>query len=145
MKNYLLPVFLFLLSTQLIHAQFPTLSLSEYITGLDRPVEITHAGDGSNRLFIIEQDGRIRIFDQNTNTLLATPFLDITSIVRCCGERGLLGLAFHPDYANNGRFFVNYTSRSRPGINNGTSIIAEYLNPDPPSNTMEAISETILL
>lgn len=78
--------------------------------GLNRPVAVRHAGDGSDRVFIIEKPGRIRIFDLNTNTLLTTPFLAIEGDVDDGGnEQGLLGLAFHPDYASNGFFYVNYT------------------------------------
>ena len=77
--------------------------------GLVKPVGMANAGDGSGRLFILEQGGRIRIWQ--SGSLLDDPFLDLTSRVDCCGERGLLGLAFHPDYAHNGYFFVNYTER----------------------------------
>lgn len=66
--------------------------------------DITHAGD--NRLFIVEQGGRISIFENGA--LLPTPFLDISAEVASCNECGLLGLEFHPDYATNGQFFVNY-------------------------------------
>jgi glucose/arabinose dehydrogenase len=75
--------------------------------GLDRPVGMADAGDGSGRLFILEQTGQIRIWQ--TGSLLTEPFLDLRGTVACCGERGLLGLAFHPDYAHNGYFYVNYT------------------------------------
>ncbi|MGE5603210.1 MAG: PQQ-dependent sugar dehydrogenase [Nitrososphaerales archaeon] len=67
--------------------------------------EITHAGD--SRLFVTEQRGAIRIVQDGK--LLSTPFLDIRGQVVCCGEQGLLGLAFHPNYAGNGYFYVNYT------------------------------------
>jgi len=71
----------------------------ELITGLAQPVFITHAGDNSQRLFIVERAGRIRIF--KSGTLLATPFLDIHAIVNSTGgEQGLLALAFHPKLAN---------------------------------------------
>jgi hypothetical protein len=93
-----------------------TVNLQPVVTsGLSSPVFMTHSGDA--RLFVVEQPGRIRIV--NGGSLLATPFLDIRSIVSCCGERGLLGLAFHPDYATNGRFFVYYTN------NGGSLVIAE--------------------
>jgi glucose/arabinose dehydrogenase len=75
--------------------------------GLDRPVGLADAGDGSERLFIIEQAGLIRIWQ--AGELLPEPFLDLSRQVACCGERGLLGLAFHPDYVTNGYFYVNYT------------------------------------
>ena len=73
----------------------------------------THAGDGSGRLFVVEQPGRIRIV--KNGVLLGTPFLNIlTADVRTGGERGLLSLAFHPIYATNGYFYVMYTA-PRPG------------------------------
>jgi glucose/arabinose dehydrogenase len=74
-------------------------------SGLSAVTNITHAGD--SRLFVTEQDGRIRAVQGGQ--LLPTPFLDISARVACCGERGLLGLAFHPSYASNGYFYVNYT------------------------------------
>jgi glucose/arabinose dehydrogenase len=83
------------------------LGLSQVVTGLSRPVALTAAGDGSGRLFVVEQAGSIRII--KGGTLLATPFLDIHTKVSCCGERGLLGLAFHPSFATNRRFYVFYT------------------------------------
>lgn len=78
-------------------------------SGLDVPTAVRNADDGSNRLFICERRGRILIYDLNAKTLLPTPFLDITSEVEISnGEEGLLGLAFDPDYSNNGHFYVNY-------------------------------------
>lgn len=77
-------------------------------SGLTKPVYVTHSGDNSNRLFIVENSGKIRVFKDDK--LLSTPFLDIEDRVRLKGrETGLLGMAFHPDYINNGRFFLNYT------------------------------------
>lgn len=91
------------------------LQLVPVATQLTRPVAARHAGDGSGRLFIVEQPGRILILDQ-TDTLLATPFLDITSAVDNTGnEQGLLGLEFDPDFASNGFFYVNYTYDPGPG------------------------------
>jgi glucose/arabinose dehydrogenase len=89
------------------------------VSGLNRPVDIQSAGDGSGRLFIVDQTGRIRIVQDGQ--LLPTPFLDIISKIRSQGsEQGLLGLAFHPNYAKNGQFFVNYTDRQ------GNTVIARY-------------------
>lgn len=102
------------------------LSLSELTTNLDNPISAAHAGDGSGRLFVVEQGGEIRIFDTNTDSLIGTPFLDIQTEVFSLldggggNEQGLLGLAFHPDYANNGRFFVNYTN------SDWHTVVAEY-------------------
>ena len=79
------------------------LSLELVAGGFSRPVVLSHAGDGSGRLFVVEQQGRIRIVGGGV-------FLDIASLVDSSGnEQGLLGLAFHPDHANNGYFYVNYT------------------------------------
>ncbi len=82
--------------------------------GLDHAVFVTHAPNDPDRLFIVEKQGRIKILDLTTNMLLATPFLDIDSLVggglSSGDERGLLGLAFHPDYQSNGFFYVNYTN-----------------------------------
>jgi len=93
------------------------------VSGIDRPVFMTHAGDGSGRIFIIEQEGAIRIVDTD-GTLLPTPFIDIDPIVgggtSGGNEQGLLGLAFHPDYANNGKFYLNYINTS------GDTRIVEY-------------------
>ena len=93
-----------------------TITLQTYVTGLNSAVEITHCGD--NRLFVVQQGGLIRIIQNNA--LLATPFLNISSLTTSSGEQGLLGLAFHPNYATNGQFFVNYTNLS------GDTVIARY-------------------
>jgi glucose/arabinose dehydrogenase len=95
-----------------------TLGLVSVKAGFTQPVAIASAGDGSGRLFVVEQAGRIRII--RNGTLLAAPFLDISARVSCCGERGLLGLAFHPSYRSNGRFYVYYTDTG------GSLVIAEY-------------------
>lgn len=89
-------------------------------TGLSRPVYVTAAPGDDTRLFVVEQHtGNIRIFDRGTNSLLATPFLNVTGL-STGNEQGLLGLAFDPGYAANGRFFVNYTDSG------GTTRIAQY-------------------
>ncbi len=86
---------------------------------LENPLFLTHAGDGTARLFVVEQPGRIRILDQGV--LIPSPFLDITDRVLSGGERGLLGLAFHRDFRRNGRLFVNYTRKP-----DGATVVAEY-------------------
>ncbi len=101
-------------------AKVPKIELQRVINGLTRPVYLTHAGDNSGRLFIVEQPGRILIFQDGA--LRTTPFLDIRSKVSFGGERGLLSVAFHPKYASNGRFFVNYT-RSEKGLK---TVISEF-------------------
>jgi hypothetical protein len=88
-------------------------------SGLSSPVFVGNAGDGTNRLFIVEQGGVIRVLQPGSST--PTAFLDVHAKVVAGGEQGLLGLAFHPQYAANGRFFVYYT---RAG--DGTIVIAEH-------------------
>ncbi|MFT5229219.1 MAG: glucose/arabinose dehydrogenase [Urechidicola sp.] len=92
-------------------------TLTEVSDDFDDVVDISHAGD--SRLFIVEQGGTIRIMNDDY-TSNATPFLNINSLTNGGGEQGLLGLAFHPDYANNGFFYVNYTN------NSGDTRIARY-------------------
>jgi glucose/arabinose dehydrogenase len=87
-----------------------TIHLRAVVEGLDGPVVVTTAGDGSGRFFIAEQSGRIRVFDGAQ--LLDRPFLDLSALVSRGNEQGLLGLAFHPAFETNGLFYVNYTDRS---------------------------------
>ncbi len=106
------------------------LMLTEITTDLTNPVSLANAGDGSKRLFIVEQEGVIKIYDTASETLLPTPFLDIQGDVYSLkdpqggNEQGLLGLAFHPDYATNGLFYVNYTSN--PASNTWHTVVAEF-------------------
>ena len=103
-------------------------------SGLASPVAITHAGDA--RLFITLQGGRVLIF--NNGSLLQRPFLDISSRITSGNERGLLSIAFHPDYASNGFFYAYFTDRS------GDVVIARYsVSADP--NVADEASEAILL
>jgi hypothetical protein len=88
-------------------------------SGLASPTFVGNAGDGSHRLFILEQPGIVRVLQPGTST--ATVFLDVRAKIVSGGEQGLLGLAFHPQYSINGRFFLYYT---RAG--DGTLVIAEY-------------------
>ncbi|MFI5236574.1 MAG: PQQ-dependent sugar dehydrogenase, partial [Ignavibacteriales bacterium] len=82
---------------------FPNLTFSS-------PVFLTHSGDGTDRNFVVEQSGRIKVFPNSSNVLAAKEYLNITDRVSSGGEKGLLGLAFHPDYETNGYFYVNYTN-----------------------------------
>ncbi len=119
----------------------PQIQLQLVVPGLSQPVYVTHAGDGSGRLFIVEQAGVIRIF--KNGALLTTPFLDITSRVLSGGEQGLLSVAFHPQYSSNGRFFVNYTATATGLGTPFKSVIAEYhvslTNPDVADPTTERV------
>jgi len=96
------------------------LTLDEVIAGgFSAPVQVTHAGDGTGRLFVVEQGGKIRII--KNKAVLPTPFLDLTARLVCCGERGLLGLSFHPAYASNGYFYVDYTRQP-----DGATVVARF-------------------
>lgn len=86
----------------------PEIALQAIVTGLSDPLYLTHAGDRSGRLFVVEQAGVIRII--RDGRVQPTPFLDIRDRVTSGGEMGLLSVAFHPRFATNGRFFVNYTT-----------------------------------
>ncbi len=112
------------------------INLVQVASGFSQPVDIKHAGDA--RLFIVERTGRIKIIDED-GTTLPTLFLDIVAQTNDNpNERGLLGLEFHPDYANNGYFYVNYTK------NNGDTRISRFsVSSDP--NVADAGSELILL
>jgi glucose/arabinose dehydrogenase len=95
------------------------LALEPLAEGLDTPVGITYAPDGSGRLYVLERAGRVRVIEAN-GTLRPEPFVDLSARILSGGERGLLGIAFHPDYADNGRLFVHY---SRAG--DGGTVVSE--------------------
>ena len=115
----------------------PTVDLQLVTSNVTNPVYITHAGDGSGRLFIVEQTGRIKIF--NGTNLLAAPFLNISPMTLFSGEQGLLSMAFHPGYATNGCFYVYFTNTA------GTTNIVARFTASPPSgdsvstNTMQVL------
>ncbi len=118
--------------------------------GLAAPLVARHAGDGSRRLFIAEQDGIIRVWDGEQ--LLPTPFLDISGPVQSGGEQGLLGLDFDPDFENNGFFYVSYNF-DPPGANpdncfgdpaSGVTRVSRFgLTADP--NVADPASELVLI
>ncbi len=122
-----------------------TIQLERVARGLHAPTVLTNARDGSNRLFVGEQTGAIFIIENGI--LLSTPFLDlsekIVNVNPIYDERGLLGLVFHPEYENNGRFFVYYSApKSEPGIDH-ESIVAEYhVSADP--NRADPTSERVV-
>ena len=111
---------------------FPNLTFS-------RPVDFQVAGDGSGRIFVVEQAGRIKVFNNRSDIGSADTFLDITSRVNDAGyEEGLLGLAFHPRYSTNGYFFVNYTTSS-------STVVARYsVDPNAPDRALPG-SESVIL
>ncbi len=113
-----------------------TIAFQLAYSGFSRPVDISDPEDGTDRLFIVEQEGIIKIIENGN--VLATPFLNITSKVQCCGERGLLGLVFHPNYEVNGYFFVNYIDEDR------NTVIARF-SVSGDANIADALSEVELI
>lgn len=113
------------------------IAVRQVISGLADPVFVTHAGDGSQRLFVVEKPGIIRILANGE--LLAQPLLDITDRVRSSGfEQGLLGLAFPPDFTDSGYFFVNYTGRD------GRTVVSRFQVGSDPDRADAASEFTIL-
>ncbi|MFN8469974.1 MAG: PQQ-dependent sugar dehydrogenase [Caldilineaceae bacterium] len=111
--------------------------LEPLVEDLEQPLFVTHAGDGSGRIFIVEKVGRIRIVEDGK--LLDTPFLDITDKVSLSSEQGLLGLAFTPDYPTSGTFYVNYTNKI------GDTVIARYSVSGDDPNRADPASELPIL
>jgi glucose/arabinose dehydrogenase len=105
-------------------------------TGFTNPLDIQQAGDGSGRLFVVEQAGRIKIIQNGS--VLGTPYLDVSSEVVSGGEEGLLGLAFHPNFTNNGCFYVNYTSTKNGKLQ---TFISEFHATTASANTVNAVTE----
>lgn len=108
----------------------------------DFPVDITHSNDGTNRLFVVEQAGVIKVFENKRTTANASLFLDIRNKVSYGGEAGLLGLAFHPDYRRNGYFYLNYTTKAAGKLQ--TVIVRYRVSASNPSQADPA-SEKVLL
>jgi sugar lactone lactonase YvrE/glucose/arabinose dehydrogenase len=123
-----------------------TVTTERLVTGLSRPVAIANAGDGSGRLFVIEKnEGRVRII--KNGQLLPRAFLDIKNKIDANGnEKGLLGIAFHPDYKTNGIFYVNYTAPKDTGASgdNVTKITRFKVSANNPDIADES-SETLII
>ena len=123
--KHILSLFVFCFFLISLNAQIqyvPRLSVTGTVT------DITHAGDGSNRIFVASKSGIISIFDQNYNP--QGTLLNISTLIATDGEKGLLGLAFHPSFASNGHFFVNYNPT---GTNH--TVIARFTATVPSANT----------
>jgi len=118
-------------------AQTPEIRLVRIATGVSAPTDIQGPGDGSGRLFFVQQNGIVRVF--RDGQLAATPFLDITSRTRGGGEQGLLGLAFPPGFNTKQYFYVNYTDR------NGDTVVARYRVPVGRPDQADAASEEVIL
>ncbi|MGH2729799.1 MAG: PQQ-dependent sugar dehydrogenase, partial [Actinomycetota bacterium] len=112
------------------------LSLEVVAEGLAEPLAIIDPGDGSDRLFVVEQDGLIKIL--RGGHVSEQPFLDLSAFTEGVGEQGLLGLAFHPDYSSNGRFFVDYTDL------NGDTVVAEYRASEDPERADSSSARVLL-
>lgn len=122
-------------------AQDTTYDLTPVAEGFNRPLYITNAGDDSGRLFVLEQAGLIRIVQDGA--VLATPFMDLSDrvsqdVLRSYSERGLLGLAFHPNYVENGEFFVHYSNNT-----DGGTVISRFMVTED-ANIGDPASEEIL-
>jgi glucose/arabinose dehydrogenase len=115
---------------------WPSIELASIVGGLNAPVHITNASDGHNRLFVVERVGNIRIVKDGA--LLVTPFLDIRDRVQSGGEEGLLSVAFPPDYATKGHFYVYYTNH------NGDNQVSRFhISVDP--DIADPLSEELIL
>ncbi len=118
-------------------AQDPKPALAPFATGFSQPIDITHAGDKTGRLFVNEKTGKIIALNADGSRI--GTFLDLSALITTDGERGLLGLAFAPDYATSGRFYVNYTNRQ------GNTTIARYRVSAADPNVADAASGEVLL
>jgi len=118
-------------------AGLPRFSLERHAEGLALPVQVTHAGDGSGRIFVVEQEGTVRIVRDGVTD--EAPFLDISPRVRCCGERGLLNIAFPPGYADKQHFYVSYTDRA------GDTVISRFTTTADPDRADPESEEVVLL
>ena len=140
MRLLYLIALLFVLLPGSLFAQ-PKLVLQPFATGFIGPLGVAHAEDG--RLFIVQQRGLIRIVD-STGAVLPQPFLDLRNKVSQSGsEKGLLGLAFHPNYAQNGYFYVNYTREG--GGAGGTTVVSRFSMVPGTPNRADSLSEVVLL
>jgi glucose/arabinose dehydrogenase len=104
--------------------------------GFVQPLTITHAGDGTDRLFVVEQRGTVQVVRDG---VVAGRFLDLQARTRAQGERGLLGLAFHPAYAENGRLFVHYSDTR------GATVLSELRADPPDADLVDPATERVLL
>jgi len=117
-------------------AEEVSVTLEPVAEGLEQPTGVTNAGDGSGRLFVTQQTGQARVIEGGE--VRETPFLDLSDEVSTGGERGLLDLEFHPDYAENGRFFVHYSDLQ------GDTVVSEFRVSEDP-NVADPNSERVLL
>jgi glucose/arabinose dehydrogenase len=117
---------------------WPEISLNLLYSGFTSPVYATNADDGSNRLFIVEQQGKIILIKDSS--IITTPFLDITSQILSGGEKGLFSVAFSPDYSDKGYFYVSYTRKP-----DGASVVSRFMVDPENADGALASSEEIIL
>jgi len=122
---------------------WPQISLSRVAGGFIQPVHVAHAGDRSDRIFVVEQAGRIRILDNGV--VLPSPFLDISAKLVCCGEQGLLSVAFPPGFASKGYFYVNYTGVPVAPAVVAPTVVARYRVSAGNANVADPASEEVIL
>ena len=113
--------------------------LASVLSGLSDPVDLQMPPDASDRIFVVEQAGVVRVIQ--SGVLLATPFIDNRARVTAGGETGLLGIAFHPDYATNHRFFLSYTRTVSGQLQ---SVVAEYLTSAGDPNSADTAERIVL-
>lgn len=115
----------------------PEVGLERVVTGLERPTLVTHPGDGSGRLFVLEQPGRVRVVEGGQ--LDPEPYLDLTDRIASGGERGLLGLAVAPDFPTSGELYVSYTDTA------GDSVLERFTAHEPRTDRPDPDAGTVLL
>src|ERR1700730_12485804 len=135
-RNFCLVILFFFCRT--MTAQVPNIEFQSAINSLVSVTDIVNAGDGSNRLFVVSREGTIKVYDQSLTFL--GDFLNVSEVNSYGGERGLLSMAFHPDYSTNGYFYVYYT-----GGGNGDITLARYSRSTTNPNEADPNSKVVLL
>lgn len=107
--------------------------------GFSKPLDLQSPSDGTNRIFVVEQNGRIHVFENDASVSTSDTFLDINSSIASSGELGLLGLAFHPNYSENGLLYVFYTP------SNDLAVVSRFQVSDSNSNLVDVNSEQIIM
>jgi len=120
-------------SQYILHSAFPALTFSS-------PVFLTHSGDGTNKIFIVQQGGLIKVFSNDSTATSSSIFLDVTARISTGSERGLLGLAFHPNFASNRFFYIYYTQAGT-----GNVVVARFTRSVNNPNAADSNSQLILI
>jgi glucose/arabinose dehydrogenase len=142
---FLIVALAFVVSSSQVKAQ-PTIQLQPYLSGLASPILLTNAKDGSGRTFVVQQGGTIRVAQRDSTT--TTEFMNISGRLVSGGERGLLGLTFHPQFADNRKFYVNYTCNATSNTecpSTGATLVSEFTTFANNPNQGNPASERVLL